>query len=111
MSVSVSTIYSGDRLLGMSSQRQLCRLSGGRVVCNHKTWYAHMFRTAGGDFGFPYPQKESKVQEAKAYAKDIFFNNKWDKAIHHLSWLIDRFKPIPGWTDEDIQKLKDGEHR
>ena len=30
-------------------------LSGGRVLVNHKTWYAHMFRTQGGDFGFPYP--------------------------------------------------------
>ena len=29
-------------------------LSGLRVLCNHKTWYAHMFRTQGGDFGFPY---------------------------------------------------------
>ena len=28
-------------------------LSGGRVVVNHNTWYAHMFRTQGGDFGFP----------------------------------------------------------
>jgi len=30
-------------------------LSGGRVIVNHNTWYAHMFRTKGGDFGFPYP--------------------------------------------------------
>ena len=29
-------------------------LSGGQVLVNHKTWYAHMFRTQGGDFGFPY---------------------------------------------------------
>ena len=31
-------------------------LSGGRVVVNWNTWYAHMFRTQGGDFGFPYAQ-------------------------------------------------------
>ena len=31
-------------------------LSGGRQVVNKKTWFAHMFRTQGGDFGFPYPQ-------------------------------------------------------
>ena len=81
-------------------------LSGGRVVCNHDTWYAHMFRTQGGDFSFPYRQKESKIQEAKALAKDIFFNNRWERAIHPLSWLVERFSPVPGWTEEDINKLK-----
>lgn len=81
-------------------------LSGGRVVVNHKTWYAHMFRTQGGDFSFPYSQKESKVQEAKAKARDLFFNNKYDKAIHPLSWLIEKFMPVPGWTSEDLNKLK-----
>jgi hypothetical protein len=81
-------------------------LSGGRVVCNHKTWYAHMFRTQGGDFGFPYTQSGKKVQEAKAHAKDLFFNNKWDKAIYPLSWLIEKFSPVPGWDKESLNKLK-----
>jgi len=81
-------------------------LSGGKVMVNKKTWYAHMFRTQGGDFGFPYENKGRAVQKAKRYAKDLFFNNKWDKAIHPLSWLIEKFWPIPGWTDEDLDKLK-----
>src|SRR3989338_3942784 len=38
-------------------------LSGGRVLVNHKTWYAHMFRTQGGDFGFPYPQSGNETQK------------------------------------------------
>ena len=64
-------------------------LSGGRVVCNHKTWYAHMFRTQGGDFGFPYPQTFKKQEEAKTFARDLFFNNKYSKATKPLSWLIE----------------------
>lgn len=86
-------------------------LSGGRVLINHKTWYAHMFRTQGGDFSFPYPQKESKIQEAKKKAKDLFFNNKWsqDKAAHSLSWLVEKFWPVKGWSDEDLEKLKESE--
>jgi hypothetical protein len=68
-----------------------------------------MFRTQGGDFGFPYPQTDRGVKENRAYAKDFFFNNRWDKAIHPLSWLIDKFYPVPGWTDEDIKKLKQTE--
>lgn len=74
--------------------------SGGRVVCNHKTFYAHLFRTKGGDFGFPWPVSGKQTQRAKKYAKDLFFNNKWDKQIRPLSWLIERFKPVPVWHDD-----------
>jgi hypothetical protein len=81
-------------------------LSGGRVMCNKKTWYAHMFRTQGGDFGFPYPIKFSDQEKAKNFARDLFFNNKWDKQVRPLSWLIEKFWPVPGWTDEDLRKLK-----
>jgi len=80
-------------------------LSGGRVIVNHNTWYGHMFRSQGGDFGFPYPNADRKVDENRALAKDYFFNNKFDKAIHPLSWLIEKFWPIPGWTEEDLKKL------
>jgi glycosyltransferase involved in cell wall biosynthesis len=72
-------------------------LSGGRVLCNHNTWYAHMFRTQGGDFGFPYPISGKQVADAKAHAKELFLNGKWNKAQKPLSWLIDKFKPVPDW--------------
>jgi len=81
-------------------------LSGGQVLVNHKTWYAHMFRTQGGDFGFPYPIKNSDQEKAKAYARNLFFKNKWEKQIYPLSWLIEKFWPVKGWTDEDLTKLK-----
>src|SRR4030042_1336243 len=72
-------------------------LSGGRLVCNHKTWYAHLFRTKQ-DFGFPYHISGKQVGHAKKYAKELFFNNKWEKQVRPLSWLLDRFWPVPGWT-------------
>lgn len=81
-------------------------LSGGRVLVNHATWYAHMFRTQGGDFGFPYPISTKDQEKAKAYARDLFFNDKWDKQIHPLSWLVEKFWPVKGWTEEDLVKLK-----
>ncbi|MFA4890702.1 MAG: glycosyltransferase [Candidatus Paceibacterota bacterium] len=81
-------------------------LSGGRVVVNHKTWYAHMFRTQGGDFGFPYPQSGKQVEYAKKYAKDLFFNKKWPKQKLPLSWLLEKFWPVPGWTQEELDNLK-----
>ncbi|MFH1547459.1 MAG: glycosyltransferase [bacterium] len=84
-------------------------LSGGRVIVNHKTWYAHMFRTQGGDFGFPYQISGRQVGHAKKTAKDIFFNNKWEKQKYPLSWLLEKFWPVPGWTDAQLADLKKGD--
>lgn len=72
-------------------------LSGGKVMVNHKTWYAHMFRTQGGDFGFPYPNTE--IDKAREYSRDLWLGNKWPKAIHDIDWLIDKFAPVPGWGE------------
>jgi glycosyltransferase involved in cell wall biosynthesis len=81
-------------------------LSGGRCLVNHKTWYAHLFRTAGGDFGFPYKLEGGQVAHAKSTARDLFFNNKWAGQKKPLSWLVEKFMPVPGWTDADIKALK-----
>lgn len=81
-------------------------LSGGRVLVNHKTWYAHMFRTQGGDFGFPWPNSGRETQKTKNRVKDLFWNNKWPKQIHPVSWLVEKFWPIPGWKQEDLDNLK-----
>jgi hypothetical protein len=74
-------------------------LSGGRLVVNKKTWYAHMFRTQGGDFSFPYQQSGREVEHARQCSRDLFLNDKWDKAVRPLSWLIDKFNP-PTWDKE-----------
>jgi glycosyltransferase involved in cell wall biosynthesis len=84
-------------------------LSGGQVMVNHKTYYAHMFRTQGGDFGFPYPLSGKQVEYAKSKAREAFFAGKFNKAIYPLSWLIERFWPVPFWTQEDLDRLKQAE--
>jgi len=53
-------------------------LSGGRVVVNHDTWYAHMFRT-NGDFTFTYPNPG--ISKAREYLRELWFNNKWIQAF------------------------------
>jgi hypothetical protein len=80
-------------------------LSGGRVIVNHNTWYAHLFRTQGGDFGFPYENEGSKSGDHKKKIRELFFDNKWDKQIYPLSWLLDKFAPVPGWTPEMQKKI------
>jgi hypothetical protein len=81
-------------------------LSGGRVVVNHDTWYAHLFRTQGGDFGFPYELSGKQTEHAKKLAKEVFFGNKLPKQEKPLSWLLEKFWPVPGWTEADLANLK-----
>lgn len=82
-------------------------LSGGAVMVNKKTWYAHMFRTQGGDFSFPYPISGRDQEHAKSYARDLFFNNNWPLQKKPLSWLVEKFWPVRGWSEEDLKKLKE----
>lgn len=77
-------------------------LSGGKVMCCQKTWYAHLFRTQGGDFGFPYEQSGRQIDEAKKKARDTFFKNKWPGQKRKLHWLVERFWPVPGWNEADL---------
>ena len=79
-------------------------LSGGRLVVNKRTWFAHMFRTQGGDFGFPYPLSGKDVRKAREYSKALWLGNNWDKAIYDLPWLISRFAPVPEWSDGEPSK-------
>lgn len=72
-------------------------LSGGRVVITRKTWYAHLFRTQGGDFSFPYPNPGKDQERAREYSRQLWLENQWDKAIHPLSWLVEKFAPVPTW--------------
>ena len=72
-------------------------LSGGTQVVNKKTWYSHMFRTQGGDFGFPYKISGNEQERARKYSRDFWLNNKWKKAVRKFDWIIDKFAPIPTW--------------
>jgi glycosyltransferase involved in cell wall biosynthesis len=83
-------------------------LSGGRVLVNRNTWYAHCFRTKSV-FGFPYKLSGRQVQYAKRRARHFFFNKKWNQQVRPLSWLVEKFSPVPEWTDEELQKLKERE--
>jgi len=75
-------------------------LSGGRQVCNQKTWFSHLFRTQKG-FSFPYPQSSGQVQKARRRSKELWLGGKWPKAKHDIGWLIQKFAPVPDWEQFD----------
>jgi len=83
-------------------------LSGGRMVVNKKTWFAHMFRTQGGDFGFPYHLSGKDVQVARNHSRELWQEGRWPKAKHTLTWLINKFGPVPTWESEGKTPLTKG---
>jgi len=81
-------------------------LSGGRVLVNHNTWYAHLFRTKT-EFGFPWPVSGKEQAKTKENVRDVVWNRKCNNQIYPVSWLVEKFWPVHGWTQEDINKLKE----
>lgn len=83
-------------------------LSGGRVVVNKRTWFSHLFRTRPG-FSFPYPMRGRDVKKARKHSRWLWQGGNWGRAVRKLSWILDKFWPVPGWTEEELAALKEGE--
>lgn len=99
-----------DEELGSWGNQGICVagktwLSGGRVLVNHNTWYAHLFRTKQ-NFGFPWPVSGRDQQKVKKRVKDLLWEQKFSKQIYPVSWLVKRFWPVPGWTEKDLSDLE-----
>jgi glycosyltransferase involved in cell wall biosynthesis len=74
-------------------------LSGGKLLTCKKTWFSHMFRTNHKGFSFPYPISGNAQERSKKYSRELWLNDKWPKAKRPLSWLVEKFAPVPGWPD------------
>jgi hypothetical protein len=88
-------------------------LSGGKMVTTMSTWVGHMFRTGNfsknGRSTWPYPISQRQIDEARKYSRDMWLNNKWEKQTRPLSWLLEKFWPVPDWSDDDLKALKEKE--
>jgi len=76
-------------------------LSGGALMVNKRTWFAHWFRGGGVPegfkSGFPYSIKQGSIDRARAYSKDLWTNNRWPQQTRNLEWLVQKFNP-PTWN-------------
>lgn len=109
--VNYGTFYQEAQEFGMK-----CWLSGGRMVVNKNTWYAHLHkgRKYGTGYGFSNGQWAAwKVgaEKAKAFTVDHWMNNRWKDRIHDFEWLIEKFWPVPGWPEDWREKLADFQRR
>lgn len=79
-------------------------LSGGALIVNKQTWFAHWFRASDG--GFPYQIKGRDVDYARKYSRDLWVNNKWPQQVRTLEWLVEKFDP-PGWGNVLVDNKQD----
>ncbi|MBF8249498.1 MAG: hypothetical protein HW400_99 [Candidatus Levybacteria bacterium] len=72
-------------------------LSGGKCIVNKKTWYAHLHK---GNFGRGYRADKRIMRLQREFQVDYWMHDKWPKAVRKISWLIEKFMPIPGWPTD-----------
>jgi hypothetical protein len=48
------------------------------------------------------------VDKARRHSKELWAGGRWPQAVRPLSWLVDRFWPVPGWTEGDRAALGSG---
>jgi len=73
-------------------------LSGGRVIRNKKTWYAHLHK--GKKYGKSFGLSKRQIVETEMYYNDLWMNNKWPGQTRTIEWLIDKFWPLDGWPED-----------
>lgn len=69
----------------------------GKVRVNKNTWYAHWHKTESRGYSIQGGEQE----KAQAYTKKWMDNTAWiAQQRRPLSWLIERFWPVPTWSEE-----------
>lgn len=65
-------------------------LSGGCMVVNKKTWYAHPRDNPTG-----YSVRSTRMIEGLIWGSHYWVENRWPERIHDFKWLIEKFWPLP----------------
>jgi len=68
--------------------------SGGKVMTNKKTWYAHLHK--GGKWGRMYYMTKYQRDASIKYSYDFWVN----KNRKEFAKVINHFMPIPNWTED-----------
>lgn len=79
-------------------------LSGGRVITNKKTWYAHLHK--GKTYGRGYSLDKRTIDQGAMFGNKWISNKAWSKQTIPFSWLIEHFWPVPTWPDNWKEVLK-----
>lgn len=78
-------------------------LSGGRVLINKRTWYAHLHKGRGHGRGFP--RYKGPWIRAIQWSADYWMHNRWPGRTRDMAWLVEKFwadlHGAPGWAWPD----------
>lgn len=90
-------------------------LTGGRVVVNKKTWYAHWHKgKKGKGYAFTneqYRRHQEGMEKGRLYAIEYWLNTRDFK--YDWDWFVtEKFPDMPGWSSDwkqrvEVDKLKD----
>lgn len=75
-------------------------LGGGQVMVNKKTWYAHLHK--GSRYGRMWRMgrtDKEQIVAGHAYSARYWMTNAWEKRVHDIEWLIEKFSPVPTWNE------------
>ena len=89
-----------------------CFYSGGRLVRNKNTWYAHLHK--GKRFGRGYFIDKRSLRRAAPPTRAFIEGTDWHKQVRGLESWVDFFWPIPGWPEDWEKQLfgdKSGDKR
>ena len=78
-------------------------LSGGRVIRNKKTWYAHLHK--GKQYGRGYSYGRRDHQKGDLYLLNWLIDAAWDKQTIPFRWMIDKFN-MPYWDNFDWDAMQ-----
>lgn len=80
-------------------------LSGGALMVNKKTWYAHLHK--GNRYGRFYKFPGGTI-EASNWSAEHWLNNREPNMIHDFAWFIDeKFPNMPTWPSDWKEKVKE----
>lgn len=80
-------------------------LSGGRIIINKRTWYAHLHK--GKTYGRGYDLDDKGVIEGHNWSARHWVNNEEPGMKYKFEWLIDeKFPGMPGWSSDWKEKLR-----
>lgn len=83
-------------------------LSGGRLVVNKKTWYAHWHKGKNGKgYGFSNEQYKRHLlgtEKGRLYCIDYWLHTK--DYTHDFKWLLEKFWPVPTWPENWQEKIE-----
>lgn len=73
-----------------------CWLSGGKVMVNKKTWYAHWHKNKSRGYSLPSQEQVNAQRNVDRWLTEKMFH----KQIYDMKWLVDHFKPVPTWDNQ-----------